>query len=262
MNPATLPEAGGLFKSIEKSILQENAQDVILFVPTLFLNSLLHLTTGKIHLGCQAVHPGPTGAMTGCVSCSMLKSLSSPSSLSSANQQKGEITWCLTGHSERRSLYNESDEEINLQLHCILKNHMKSILCVGESHETYSKGSEEVKKFVRKQLSDCMKGISKDDIMNGNLVIAYEPIWSIGVNGVPCPPETANKILRFIREEITNTFDKETGATCRIMYGGRVTGDNVDALMNLQDIDGVLVGGGSLDAAVFERIINYKRGGV
>lgn len=163
------------------------------------------------------------------------------------------VNWALAGHSERRVIFGESDEYINAQVLKLLDMGMSCMLCIGESEAEYEKNLAGAVCAV--QLKKGLAGVSKEDM--NRIAIAYEPVWAIGTGKV-ATPEIAQAVHAECRNIIANMYDQETADACRILYGGSVTPDSVDGLMAKPDIDGALVGGASLDAAKFSRIINFK----
>ncbi len=176
------------------------------------------------------------GAFTGETSIEMLKSIN--------------IEWVLIGHSERRSCFNETNDKCNLKLKALFKNNMFPILCVGETIEQYEKN--ETKTVIKTQITSCLKGLKKADVMK--IVIAYEPIWAIGT-GKQATPEIAQNVCKYIREIISETFSAEVCEKIRIQYGGSVNENTVKDIMKMEDIDGVLVGGASLEPKRFGQLI-------
>ena len=203
--------------------------DIVLCV-TFTLLSLLSksLHGGNIHLGAQNIHWANEGAFTGEISGSMLVDLNA--------------NYVIVGHSERRQYFGETDKIVNEKVIAAQYHKIKPILCVGETKKQRDAG--EVEKVIVKQLEQSLVNVDQ-----GNLVIAYEPIWAIGT-GETCNVLEANRIIGIIREQVTNK-----GIT--IQYGGSVTPKNISEIMTQPNIDGVLVGGASLNPLSFSEIINY-----
>jgi triosephosphate isomerase (TIM) len=178
------------------------------------------------------------GAFTGAVSASMLQSIG--------------VNWALAGHSERRVIFGESDEYINGQVLKLLEIGMSCMLCIGESESEYEQNLAGAVCAI--QLKKGLAGVGKDKM--SRIAIAYEPVWAIGTGKV-ATPEIAQSVHAECRRIIADMYDQETADACRILYGGSVTPESVDGLMAKPDIDGALVGGASLDAAKFGRIINF-----
>ena len=162
--------------------------------------------------------------------------------------------YALVGHSERRQYFHETDETVNRRLFAALKGGLVPIVCVGETLEEREAGQTAA--VVERQVGQGLKGLDAARALS--LVVAYEPVWAIGT-GRTATPELAQEVHRSIRTTLGNLFGPDASARIRILYGGSVKGDNVDSLMAQPDIDGALVGGASLDAASFERIIRFKR---
>lgn len=190
-------------------------------------------------LPAQACFAQEKGAFTGGVSASMLKSIG--------------VQWCLAGHSERRTVFGESDDDINAQCLKLIEKGMSVMLCIGESEAEYEADLADAVCTV--QLKKGLRGISKGDM--GRVAVAYEPVWAIGTGKV-ATKETAQKVHASCRKILAEMYDQETADNVRILYGGSVTPESVDELMSQPDIDGCLVGGASLDATKFARIINFE----
>lgn len=163
------------------------------------------------------------------------------------------VEWALAGHSERRVIFSETDEYINGQCRKLMELGMSVMLCIGESESEYEANLAGAVCAV--QLKKGLAGISKEDM--SRVAIAYEPVWAIGTGKV-ATPEVAQSVHAQCRSILADMYDQETADQTRILYGGSVTPDSVDELMAQPDIDGALVGGASLDASKFSRIINFK----
>jgi len=185
-----------------------------------------------------AADPGP-GAFTGEVSASMIRDAGA--------------RWVIIGHSERRQYYAETDESVNAKTRVSIGAGLSPIMCVGERLEERDAGNAE--RVVEAQLTRGMHNLTVSEA--SRIIIAYEPIWAIGT-GRTATPETAEQMHAFIRSRIRAMFGDSVAEETRILYGGSVKPDNTAALMNQVDIDGALVGGASLEAESFGRIVNYK----
>jgi triosephosphate isomerase (TIM) len=195
-----------------------------------------------IALGAQHCHWEDKGAFTGEVSATMLAKLN--------------VTYVITGHSERRQLFAETDEDVNRKVKAILKTGMTPILCCGETLEEREAGTTEER--VAGQVRAGLAGVSAEQI--AGLVIAYEPIWAIGT-GRNATPEDAQAVCAAIRGVVSNVSGDATAAAVRIQYGGSVKGGNAADLLGQPDIDGALVGGASLDPDDFARIVQAVHAG-
>ncbi|MEO6862291.1 MAG: triose-phosphate isomerase [Microcoleus sp.] len=205
-------------------------REVVLCVPFTDLSALSkNLHGSRIRLGAQNVHWEESGAFTGEISGLMLAEIG--------------VRYVVVGHSERRQYFGETDETVNLRLKAAQKYGLIPILCVGETKQQRDAGETEAHIFS--QLEKDLVGVDQN-----NLVIAYEPIWAIGT-GDTCETKEANRVIGLIRSKLTNPG-------VPIQYGGSVKGENIDEVMAMPEIDGVLVGGASLEAASFDRIVNYK----
>jgi triosephosphate isomerase (TIM) len=205
-------------------------REVVLCVPftdLTIVNKSLH--GNRIRLGAQNVHWEECGAYTGEISASMLTEMG--------------VRYAIVGHSERRQLFGETDETVNLRLKAAQAGGLIPILCVGETKQQRDAG--ETERVIISQLERGLVGVDLD-----RLVIAYEPIWAIGT-GETCETTEANRVIGMIR-------DRSKNPNITIQYGGSVKPSNIDEIMAQPHIDGVLVGGASLAAADFARIVNYQ----
>ncbi len=192
-----------------------------------------------LSLGAQNCHWEDKGAFTGEVSPLMLAKL--------------HVAYVIVGHSERRELFGESDDEVNRKVKAVLKAGMTPIMCCGETLEEREAGSTEEK--VVGQVKAGLKGVKADAV--ADLVVAYEPIWAIGT-GRTASAEDAQAVCGLIRRTIGEAFGAAAADGVRIQYGGSVKSDNAKELMGQPDIDGALVGGASLEAESFAGIVQYR----
>jgi len=189
-------------------------------------------------LGAQHCHAEDAGAFTGEVSPVFLAKL--------------DVKMVICGHSERRSIFGETDEMVNAKVSAVLRHKMTPILCVGESLEQREAG--ETEDVVLSQVVNGLRGVSKAAV--AELVIAYEPVWAIGT-GRTATPEDAQVVCASIRAAVAASFGADAATGVRIQYGGSVKSGNIADLMAQDDIDGALVGGASLDADEFARIVQH-----
>ena len=192
-----------------------------------------------ILLGAQNVYWKDQGAFTGEVSPPMLSKLN--------------VSYVIIGHSERRQLFGETDEEVNQKLKAVLKHEMTPIVCVGETLEEREVGHTDER--VDGQVRAAFAGVRSAGAALS--VIAYEPIWCIGT-GRNATPEDANATIAVIRAVLRDVFNAETAAAIRILYGGSVKPGNIADLMAMPEIDGALVGGASLDPDDFARVVRFR----
>jgi len=162
-------------------------------------------------------------------------------------------TYAIVGHSERRQYFSETDEIVNKKIQAVLSSSLHPIVCVGETLDEREQGKTST--VIQNQV---MRGLSQINEKQAQaLVIAYEPVWAIGT-GKTATPQIAQEVHAHIREILSRLFGKTVANTIRVLYGGSVKPDTIDALMAMQDIDGALVGGASLDVASFATILGCK----
>ncbi|MDP1819629.1 MAG: triose-phosphate isomerase [Acidimicrobiales bacterium] len=192
-----------------------------------------------IALGAQHCHWEEKGAFTGEVAPAMLAKL--------------DVAYVIAGHSERRELFGETDEQVNRKAAAIYTAGMTPILCCGETLDEREAGATEAK--VRSQVEAGLAGLSPEQV--GGMVIAYEPIWAIGT-GRTASSDDAQAVCALVRSVVADRSGADAAAAVRIQYGGSVKPTNAAELMAQPDIDGALVGGASLDADDFARIVQYR----
>jgi triosephosphate isomerase len=164
--------------------------------------------------------------------------------------------WAIIGHSERRQYYGETDDTVSSKIRAVIGAGLSPIVCVGERLEERDAGRAE--QVVEAQLTGGMRNLTESEA--SRIIVAYEPVWAIGT-GRSATPETAQQMHGFIRSRLGAMFGAGVAEETRILYGGSVKPENVVALMDQADIDGGLVGGASLEADSFARIVNYKERG-
>ena len=229
--------------SYELSRDDYDAVDVSVHPPFTDLRSIqtvLDADQIPIALGAQHCHWEASGAFTGEVSPTML--------------QKLNVSYVFAGHSERRELFGETDDDVNRKVKAIVKAEMTPIMCCGETLDERESGSTNDK--VGGQVLAGLKGVPKDTV--ATMVIAYEPVWAIGT-GRTATPEDAQTVCAHIRSVVRGKWG-DAADTVRIQYGGSVKPVNATELMGQPDIDGALVGGASLVAEDFARIVRFRNG--
>ncbi len=164
-------------------------------------------------------------------------------------------THVIIGHSERRHVYGEADELVNRKTRAALEAGLTAIVCIGELLEERDEPGE-AERTVRRQVEGGLRDLTASDLER--IIIAYEPVWAIGT-GRTATPEQAQEMHAFVRRVFAGRFSQEAAAALRILYGGSVKPDNIAGLMKQPDVDGALVGGASLEAESFARIVNYDR---
>lgn len=181
-----------------------------------------------------------SGAYTGEVSVPMLEEIG--------------ITYCIIGHSERRTYYNETNEACAAKAKRLFASGITPILCIGETEAQYDAG--ETKDVIRTQLKGSLEGLTADEV--SRIVIAYEPIWAIGT-GKNADKETAQACCKLVRDTVKELYDEDTAAAVRVQYGGSVKPGNIAEYMACEDIDGALIGGASLKVDSFIEIIDATK---
>ena len=227
-----------LISEIKKGIEGKNLYAKMIVCPPFTsleaINSLLKDT--EIKLGAQNMHYEESGAFTGEVSASMLLSVS--------------CEYVILGHSERRTIFKETNSLINKKISAAIKNNLKPIFCIGETLEERENGS--TFQIVETQIQEGLYQLNESQL--SNLIIAYEPVWAIGT-GKNATPDQAQEVHKFIRNLITKLYSFDFAEQLVIQYGGSVKPENSKDLMSQPDIDGALVGGACLKADSFVKII-------
>ena len=190
----------------------------------------------NIKVGAQNMFWEKSGAFTGEISAPLLRDLF--------------VHYVVLGHSERRALFGETDKMVNRKVRAALEGKLHPIVCVGETLEQRDKGN--VEKILSIQLHGSLAGLSPKELQE--CVIAYEPVWAIGT-GVNATPQQAAEVHGYVRGLVSELASKEVAQGLRVLYGGSVKADNVDALLAEGEIDGALVGGASLNAQGFVSIV-------
>jgi triosephosphate isomerase len=197
-----------------------------------------NLQAMNVTMGSQNVFYKESGAYTGEISWAMLKDI--------------ECMYTLVGHSERRHIFGESDELISQKTRSALEKDLTVILCFGETLNERENGDTE--SVVERQIFSALQGIEKENPVLEKLILAYEPVWAIGT-GKSAKPEDAEKVCSFAREKLSSLLGSERASKCPILYGGSVKPSNSELLLGQNNIDGVLVGGASLDPVTFLDIV-------
>lgn len=222
-----------------KKLYKDTDVQTAICAPFTDLETLVEAFAGTdIKVGAQNAHFADEGAYTGEVSVAMLEDIG--------------VDFCIVGHSERRQYFAETDETVNLKLKKLLTGAIRPIMCVGESLDERDAGSAFDR--VKSQLQLGLADIDAKDA--ARIVIAYEPIWAIGT-GRTATPEQAEEMCAFIRNTLIELYDEDTADEMIIQYGGSVKPANATDIMNMDEIDGALVGGASLKAKDFMEIIDF-----
>ncbi|MBW2095334.1 MAG: triose-phosphate isomerase [Deltaproteobacteria bacterium] len=235
-------DAVNLVRSIGASLAAGGTDREVLIAPPFTSLQAVKEAIGdsRIFLAGQNMHWEMKGAYTGEISGRML-------------QQVG-CTHVILGHSERRTLFRETSNMVDLKVKSAVLLGLIPIVCIGESLE--ERESDRTFAVLEDQLNASLQNFRADELMPGSTILAYEPIWAIGT-GKTATPEQAQEVHAFIREWIEKTFGQVPAREVRILYGGSVKPSNIEELMSMPDIDGVLVGGASLKADQFIPIIHY-----
>ena len=222
-------------------LVKDTDNEVILCVPyTDLFYALLTAQNTNIKIGAQNMHFAESGAYTGEVSGKMLKSIN--------------VEYVIIGHSERRQYFAETDETVNKKIKAAFKYELKPIVCVGETLEQRENGK--AVDVITTQTRLALEGLSNEQVEN--TIVAYEPIWAIGT-GKTATSEDANNAIKEIRNEIAKNYGQEIADKVIIQYGGSVKSSNAKELFTTSDIDGGLVGGASLKADEFAKIVNFDK---
>ncbi len=237
MNPVSAGEAGDLVQGVLPAAQEHSERvEVGLFPPFPWLLGVHELIEeSPVSLGAQDCYWEAKGAFTGAVSAAMLA---------------GWCQWVIVGHSERRTLFHETDEEVALKAAAALGVGLQAIVCVGELEEQHDAGQTEA--VVEAQVRAALSHLSADD--SPRLVIAYEPVWAIGT-GKNADPEHAYKTMRLIRRTVAELIGEGAARRVRVLYGGSVNAANIESYVELPYCDGCLVGGASLKPDEFSAMI-------
>ncbi|KUO69885.1 MAG: triose-phosphate isomerase [Clostridia bacterium BRH_c25] len=235
----TVSEAVKLVEDL-KPLVKGAAAEVVVCPVFVCLNEAVKASEGSnIGVGAQNMYYKDSGAYTGEISPVFLKDM--------------KVEYVILGHSERRQYFNESDPEINKKVIAALEHGLKPILCVGETLEQRETGT--TFEVIAAQVKGCLAGLENRNL--DDLIVAYEPVWAIGT-GKTATSQDANEVIGFIRKQLAEILGNEVADKTRILYGGSVKSSNTKELMGMPEIDGALVGGASLDAAEFSKIVNYN----
>ncbi len=230
--------ADALASGIAGVVGENPSVDVVLCPPSVYLGSVGEAVAGTpVGLGAQNLYAAEDGAFTGEVNASMLTDVG--------------CRFVILGHSERRALMGETDQQVSEKLHAALAGNLIPIICVGETLEDRESGQTE--QVVETQVRGSLAGL--DEVRAASIVLAYEPVWAIGT-GKTASPEQAEEVHAFIRNLLGDIFSPEISEQIRIQYGGSVKPSNATELLGQPNIDGALVGGASLKVEDFAGIIN------
>jgi triosephosphate isomerase len=232
----SIEEGKALIMGIRQEVANPNCE-IVIAPPLTHLQAISTILPPTMKLGAQNVYHEPSGAYTGEVSVAMVKDL--------------QVVYVIAGHSERRQIFQESNEMIRRKVDAILAGGLTPIFCCGEALDMREAGQHE--SFVADQLHASLFHLSADEIQR--VVIAYEPIWAIGT-GVTATTEQAQEMHAYLRGEIAVQYSDDVAQAIPILYGGSIKADNAAAIFSQPDVDGGLVGGASLQVAGFAAIIH------
>ena len=238
----TQAESGRFIESLLLELGDITDVEVVIVPPFTALAKVMEAlgASQSIKVGAQNMHWEPNGAFTGEISAALLRDLL--------------VRYVVLGHSERRTLFGETDEIVNRKVRAAHEATLRPIVCVGETLEQRDKGN--VEKILSIQLRGSLKDLNEKELHE--TVIAYEPVWAIGT-GRNATPQQAQEAHAFIRHILREMSDESTADRIRIQYGGSVKPENARDLMTQPDIDGALVGGASLDPRSFAQIVKAAR---
>ncbi len=233
----TSADGVALVRDIVAAVGKQSEVEVVVCPPFTALESAGRALEGSnVKLGAQNMHFEASGAFTGEISAPMLRAIFA--------------THVILGHSERRTIFGETDELVNRKVLAALKNQLRPIFCVGETLAEREAGA--TLKVVQTQVERGLEGVNKDGA--ASVVVAYEPVWAIGTGKV-ATTEQAQEVHAFIRGLLTNLFTEPVAQKMRILYGGSMKPANAPELLAQKDIDGGLIGGASLEARSFVELI-------
>ncbi|KHD86475.1 triose-phosphate isomerase [Bacillus ginsengihumi] len=233
----TLSEAKTFAEEVKSLVPKASVVDSVICAPALFLERLVEVTSGSdVKIGAQNMHFEESGAFTGEISPVALEDL--------------HVDYVILGHSERREMFNETDEAVNKKVKAAFAHKLIPIVCVGETLE--QRENNETMSFVGSQVKAAFEGLTDEQAKQ--TVVAYEPIWAIGT-GKSSTAADANEVCAHIRSVIAEQFSQNVADAVRIQYGGSVKPGNIKEYMQQPDIDGALVGGASLEAQSYLQLL-------
>ena len=238
----SVSQASILAHRLQQNVKSHKDVEVVLAPSTLYLQPLsVQIDRRKFRLAAQDAYHRDEGAYTGAVSFTMLRDL---------------VNYAIIGHSERRYIFNESLDEITAKVAAALRNDIIPILCVGETNIERLNG--ETNQVLHDQIVTALANATSDDLEN--LVIAYEPVWSIGT-GDFADPAQVEKAVKVIRSNLAELYGDKAAKTVRVLYGGSVTADIAGSYLRIKGIDGLLIGEASLNYQQFAEIVDiaYRR---
>ena len=232
----TVSDASHFLHKLEESVVNHQTIEIVLFPNIMTLQPLsVQLDRRKFRLGAQDGYFEDAGAYTGEVSMAMLRDL---------------VHYVLVGHSERRHIFNESDDIVAKKTQAAVRNGIMPIVCIGETLQERLSG--ETKQVLHNQIIAGLMNLTSREA--GAIVIAYEPVWAIGT-GEFAKPDQVEEAIKYIRRQVAELFGENTAKHIRILYGGSVDDHNAGSYLELEDCDGALIGGASLNQYKFASIV-------
>lgn len=236
----TGPEAVAFINALKDAVADASEVDIMVAPPFTALSQVAEAAAGtSIGLGAQNLHWESEGAYTGEISAQMLNAAG--------------CQYVIIGHSERRQCFGETDQEINRKIDAAAKAGLFPVFCIGETESQRDAG--ETFSVLDKQVKNGLEGLFSEKLKS--LIVAYEPVWAIGT-GKTATKEQAQEVHAYLRKGFAEMYGPEFAQGLRILYGGSVKPSNVKDLMAMEDIDGALVGGASLDPDSFSRLVHFK----
>jgi triosephosphate isomerase (TIM) len=236
-----IPESINLSKKIKQATKNEKDVEIVIIPPFTALSEVKKsLSKSSISIGAQDVFWEESGAYTGEISPSMIKDVG--------------CDFVIVGHSERRQYFGDSDENVNKKIKAALSRRLFPILCIGETLR--ERENNQTMNKVKRQIRNGLKGLDKEQV--NQVILAYEPIWAIGT-GRTATPEQAEEVHGFIREQLAEMYGNDISSCAIILYGGSVKPENAFSLLRENNINGALIGGASLEADSFVKIINEAK---
>lgn len=233
----TRDEALQFIYAVNQALPSNDLVDSVICAPAILLRDLVKRQGEELRIGAENMHFAESGAYTGEISPSMLTTTG--------------VEYVILGHSERRAMFNETDETVNLKVKKAFEHELKPIVCVGENLE--EREGNKYEEVLSRQVAGALADLTADQV--SSLIIAYEPIWAIGT-GKTATPEVADETCGYVRSVVAKLYGDEVAQKLRIQYGGSVKPANVDSLMAKENIDGALVGGASLDPESFIKLVH------
>jgi len=231
-----------LAQEVARRAAGKDGVDLAVFPPSVYIDAVRQAIAGScLAWGAQNVYYEPNGAFTGEISVAMLADLG--------------CRYAILGHSERRHILGETDEQVNKKVHAVLKGGILPVVCLGETLAERESG--QTLKVIERQVSGSLAGLTAEQM--STVVIAYEPVWAIGT-GRNATPDQAEEVHLALRRILEGRYNGNVARTVRIQYGGSVKASNARELLSQPDIDGALVGGASLKADEFLGIVDAALG--